>query len=116
VTNAKAWESYHQYGLAVDFVLRLGNQWSWDTSGTLKRHWQRLHELGREVGLEPLSWELPHLQVARLKSCRSCRGESTPMVGMIVVGQCRGGGCRMARLPGSTGPDILATRGPEVDT
>jgi len=74
VTNAKAWESYHQYGLAVDFVLRIGNQWSWDTSGTLKRHWQRLHEFGREVGLETLSWELPHLQVARLKLSELQRG------------------------------------------
>ena len=28
VTKAKPWESYHQHGLAADFVLWLNNQWS----------------------------------------------------------------------------------------
>lgn len=28
--------------------------------------WRRMHELGRESGLEPLSWELPHLQMGGL--------------------------------------------------
>ncbi len=67
VTNAQPWESYHQHGLAADFVLWLNNQWSWSTVGAYKRYWNRLQEIGKEVGLEPLSWELPHLQVAGLK-------------------------------------------------
>jgi peptidoglycan L-alanyl-D-glutamate endopeptidase CwlK len=67
VTNAQAWQSYHQHGLAADFVLWLNNQWSWSTVGAHRRYWKRLQDLGQEVGLEPLSWELPHLQVAGLK-------------------------------------------------
>jgi len=67
VTKAKAWESYHQYGLAVDFVLWLEGRWSWSDTGIYKRYWTRLQDLGKEVGLEPLSWEKPHLQVAGLE-------------------------------------------------
>jgi hypothetical protein len=66
VTKAKPWLSYHQYGLAADFVLYEGGQWSWDGGGRRKKWWSRLHELAREVGLEPLSWELPHVQLAGL--------------------------------------------------
>jgi len=66
VTYARAWESYHQYGLAVDFVLYEQGRWSWDTSGERAQWWRRLHELGRASGLEPLSFEKPHLQVAGL--------------------------------------------------
>jgi peptidoglycan L-alanyl-D-glutamate endopeptidase CwlK len=66
VTNARPWTSYHQYGLATDFVLYENGRWSWDTSGERGGWWRRLHELGREEGLEPLSWELPHLQLPDL--------------------------------------------------
>src|SRR5687767_3221027 len=66
VTRAKPWSSYHQYGLAVDFVLKIGGQWSWDTSGQNRAAWNRMNEYGRQAGLEPLSWELPHLQLAGL--------------------------------------------------
>lgn len=67
VTRAEPWESYHQYGLAADFVLWLDGRWSWNTLGVNTRRWQRLHSLGRELGLEPLSFEMPHLQVAGLR-------------------------------------------------
>ncbi len=63
VTKANAWSSYHQYGVAADFVLRIDGRWSWDDAGARARHWQRLHELAGEVGLRPLSWEKPHLQL-----------------------------------------------------
>lgn len=62
VTRAKAWESLHQYGLAADLVLFENNRWSWDDKGPKARWWARLKEIGREEGLEPLSWEAPHLQ------------------------------------------------------
>ena len=62
VTKAMPWSSYHQYGLAADFVLFIDGNWSWETGGAYRRYWERLHELGRAHGLEPLSWELPHLQ------------------------------------------------------
>ncbi|MGF6229949.1 peptidoglycan L-alanyl-D-glutamate endopeptidase CwlK [Inquilinus ginsengisoli] len=67
VTNARPWSSYHQYGLAADFVLKINGQWSWDTQGINVVHWKALHELGRRHGLEPLSWEMPHLQLAGLR-------------------------------------------------
>ncbi|MBI1170222.1 hypothetical protein GC209_02380 [bacterium] len=64
VTKAKPWTSYHQYGLAADFVLFVNGNWSWETGGAFADHWTRLHEIGRRHGLEPLSWEQPHLQLA----------------------------------------------------
>ena len=33
VTNARPWTSYHQYGLAADFVLYQDGQWSWENAG-----------------------------------------------------------------------------------
>lgn len=67
VTKARPWSSYHQYGLAADFVLKINGSWSWETTGALGAHWDALHEIGRRHGLEPLSWELPHLQLAGLQ-------------------------------------------------
>jgi peptidoglycan L-alanyl-D-glutamate endopeptidase CwlK len=64
VTKAHPWDSYHQFGLAADIVGRPKSQWSWSVP---ESWWHRLHELGREHGLEPLSFEQPHLQVAGLK-------------------------------------------------
>lgn len=64
VTKAKAWQSFHQYGLAVDIVLKVNGDWSWQDTGKFANSWQRLHEIGRKHGLEPLSFERPHLQWA----------------------------------------------------
>ncbi len=64
VTKAKAWQSFHQYGLAVDIVLKIKGEWSWNDSGKFARSWDRLHEIGRAHGLKPLSFEKPHLQWA----------------------------------------------------
>lgn len=63
VTKARPWSSYHQYGLAVDLVLHEHNNWSWDDKGPKRSWWTRMQEIGRNNGLEPLSWELPHLQL-----------------------------------------------------
>ena len=67
VTNARPWESLHQYGLAVDLVLFENGKWSWDNKGPKARWWARLQEIGTEQGLEPISWEAPHLQLAGIK-------------------------------------------------
>jgi peptidoglycan LD-endopeptidase CwlK len=67
VTKARPWTSYHQYGLAVDFVLKINGNWSWNDTGPNAAAWRRLHEVGRAHGMEPLSWETPHLQMAGLR-------------------------------------------------
>ncbi|MCK4843326.1 MAG: M15 family metallopeptidase [Methylococcales bacterium] len=63
VTNANAWQSLHQYGVACDFVLYIDGNWSWSTSGNNGNYWSRYHELAGEVGLKPLSWETPHIEL-----------------------------------------------------
>jgi peptidoglycan L-alanyl-D-glutamate endopeptidase CwlK len=67
VTKALPWTSYHQYGLAGDFVLFENGRWSWETGGVRKGYWARLLEIGKQLGLEPLRFEMPHLQVAGLR-------------------------------------------------
>ena len=67
VTKAQPWMSYHQYGLAVDFVVKINGQWDWSDSGPSAAAWKRLHEVGRAQNMEPLSWETPHLQMAGLR-------------------------------------------------
>jgi peptidoglycan hydrolase-like protein with peptidoglycan-binding domain len=68
VTRARPWLSNHQYGVAADFVLFENGRWSWVDSGPKAKLWSRLHELGREVGLTPLSFEKPHLELVNLKT------------------------------------------------
>ncbi len=63
VTYANAWQSFHQYGVAADFVLYGDGNWSWDDRGEKKKLWDRLQELGEQVGLKHLDWEKPHLQL-----------------------------------------------------
>lgn len=64
VTYAQAWESYHQYGLAVDIVGFVNNSWTWDLPASV---WKKMHEIGKAHGLERLGFETPHLQLADLK-------------------------------------------------
>lgn len=75
VTKARPWSSYHQYGFAVDFVLFIDGKWSWKSDGAFAAKWARLHEIGRKHGLEPLSWEMPHLQYAATSIERLRAGE-----------------------------------------
>jgi peptidoglycan LD-endopeptidase CwlK len=67
VTKAPAGSSYHQYGLAGDYVLYINGKWSWDVSRQNMEKWRRLQELGVKLDLEPLSFELPHLQLGGLR-------------------------------------------------
>lgn len=62
VTNARAWGSFHQYGLAVDFVLFEGGRWSWDDSGLRRPYWAKLQELVAAMDLRALSFEKPHAE------------------------------------------------------
>ena len=66
VTKARPWTSYHQYGLAADFVLFQNNSWSWDDGGAKRVWWNRLQQVGAAHGLEALRFERPHLQMAGL--------------------------------------------------
>ena len=67
VTNAKAGQSFHNYGLAYDVVpMRLGKP-VWGTTGADLLLWQKVGELGEEAGLEWAGkWtsfkEYPHFQ------------------------------------------------------
>jgi len=66
VTYAKAWQSYHQYGLAVDFVFFVDGSWTWDEPK--KGMWDQFHTIGQTYGLMPLNFETPHLQLAGTSS------------------------------------------------
>src|SRR5262249_16607312 len=63
-TTSAPWASHHQYGMAGDFVLFENGSWNWDTRGVRKGYWDRLHAAGKQLGLEPLRIEPPHLQLA----------------------------------------------------
>ena len=66
VTYAKAWHSYHQYGLAVDLVFGGPGKWTWDEPK--KGIWKKYHELAKKRNLMPLSFETPHVQLAGTSS------------------------------------------------
>lgn len=57
-SNARAWTSAHQYGLAVDFVPYDGG-WSWDQD----HDWDWLKQRARSLGLDvPIAWDKVHVQ------------------------------------------------------
>jgi peptidoglycan LD-endopeptidase CwlK len=66
VTYAKAWHSYHQYGLAVDMVFGGPGKWTWNEPK--KGMWKKYHDLALDFDLMPLSFETPHVQLARTSS------------------------------------------------
>lgn len=59
VTNAKAWESWHNYGLAIDIVFKNKNGWTWDGE------WQKLASIMQCYSFEwPLGMsDAAHFQI-----------------------------------------------------
>lgn len=64
VTNAQAWQSYHQYGLACDLVLFENGAWSWDAAGKKARLWDLMEKVAGEHNLRTLDFERPHVEYA----------------------------------------------------
>lgn len=73
VTRARAGESYHNYGLAVDFVIihegRADYDVEADRNGNGRSDWEEIGELGKALGFEwGGDWEsfpdYPHLQMS----------------------------------------------------
>lgn len=70
VTNAKAGQSAHNYGLALDFVPMVNGKPEWSAKHP---HWTRLGELAESVGFEWAGrWtrfrEFPHIQYPNWRS------------------------------------------------
>ena len=76
ITNAKGGQSYHNYGLAIDIVLLVGNAASWDTKsdfdGDGKSDWQEVVAIFKKHGWEwGGDWkftDMPHFQKTLGKS------------------------------------------------
>jgi peptidoglycan L-alanyl-D-glutamate endopeptidase CwlK len=75
VTYAPEWSSFHQFGLAVDFVLRLDGHWSWDDKPPHDAWWRLMQEAGNAAGLTGLGFEQPHLQLAKVSLIQLRRGD-----------------------------------------
>lgn len=63
-TKARPWESAHQYGLAVDFAVRVYEEngtrqfWSWEPSAP----WEMLKEMAAIFSLDvPIDWDRGHV-------------------------------------------------------
>ncbi|MEM9738903.1 MAG: hypothetical protein AAF829_03475 [Pseudomonadota bacterium] len=73
VTNADAWQSMHNYGLAADIILDVPGVGGWET-GTIGRHdymrdWLAMRDIARSSGLHVLTrrdgtdYDFPHVQM-----------------------------------------------------
>lgn len=58
ITKAKAWQSWHQFGLAADLAFKHDGKWRWDNDDP----WDKVHDIMHEYGFETLSWERAHVQ------------------------------------------------------
>ena len=77
VTNAKAGQSNHNYGIAIDFVLvsKDGQRTLWNVNSD----WRRVAEIGKSLGFEwGGDWssfkDYPHLQMTELKGNQTSKG------------------------------------------
>ena len=76
VTFVKAWHSRHQYGLAVDMVIDHPDYSMWDTENDKpKAWWKRYHELAEIHDLEPVNFELVHIQLKGMVASKLLAGE-----------------------------------------
>lgn len=73
VTNAQAWQSYHCYGIAVDFCIFENGKPNWEAP---RSQWLRIAEAAEALGLESgARWkfvDMPHVQINGL-SIAQCR-------------------------------------------
>ena len=62
VTDAQAWQSFHQYSVAVDLAfLPRPKAWYWPKSDDPV--WDKVQEVFERFGFESLKWERPHFQI-----------------------------------------------------
>lgn len=61
VTDAQAYQSAHQFGLAADIWPCVNGEWQWWRADDPR--WEPLIRLAPQFGLECLSWERPHVQM-----------------------------------------------------
>lgn len=66
VTHARAGESFHNYGRAIDYVPLINGKVAWEAVSI----YRKAQVIGRDFGLRSLSWELPHLEDALASSWR----------------------------------------------
>lgn len=57
ITNARAWQSWHQFGLAADIVGRTQGKWDWSID------YDRITVIMNRHGFESLKFEKPHFQI-----------------------------------------------------
>lgn len=68
ITNARAWQSWHQYRRALDLVPVRNGKPVWTTTGADGELWQKIGEIGERCGFEWAGrWqrfrEYPHFQI-----------------------------------------------------
>ena len=66
-TNALAWESAHQYGMAADFACKRNGIWSWNEN----EPWPMIEEAAKECGLlVPIAWDKGHVEDPLFRAIR----------------------------------------------
>lgn len=61
VTHAEPFESFHNYGLAADFVFVVNGRWTWEEPR--KGLWAEFRRIVQGAGLRGLSFEIPHVEL-----------------------------------------------------
>lgn len=59
VTNARAYQSWHQYGLAADLCFKEAGGWVWRKNAP----WDKVHAIFHKHGFETLKFEQAHVQI-----------------------------------------------------
>lgn len=67
-TKAGPFQSAHGFGLAVDFVPRVGGRWTWEVQSS---EWDYLRQKAKAFGLaNSIQWDRPHVEHPRWSAIR----------------------------------------------
>lgn len=90
VTKARAYQSWHQYGIAADLCFKYNGKWAWNKDDP----WDKVHEVFHDFGFETLNFEKAHVQIiGNLSLARAARitEEHGLMVLWSIIESDRGG-------------------------
>lgn len=86
VTNARAGESWHNYGLAVDLVLMIDGKWSWSHEELYRKAAPYFEKLGLQwLGRSKVFPELVHYQYNVSFSVHNAKGFAKSYGGILGV-------------------------------
>lgn len=92
VTRATGWQSWHQYGVALDLAFKWNGKWQWNKDDP----WDKVHAIFKKHGFETLDFEKAHVQITNGMSVKKAF-EISNKQGLLALWSIIESGCKPAK-------------------